>query len=233
MKKIILFFGFIFSMNCLANNIIVHGTRFIYAENEKEVTVQLNNTANRPAIAQVWLDNGDANESPDVIKTPFQITPPIARIESNGGQAIRIKLIDKTELATDRESLWWLNILDIPSITKNQNQEESSVLQLAIRSRFKFFYRPAGLGSREQAPQKLALKTHGRSLTVNNPTPFYLTLIQITTEDKTALLKDAMILAPQSEKIIKTKKPIKTGQTVVINNMNDYGTAIAIKKVVE
>ncbi len=41
MKRIALFFCFIFSFAAHANNIIVNGTRFIYPGNEKEITVQL------------------------------------------------------------------------------------------------------------------------------------------------------------------------------------------------
>lgn len=97
MKAIVLFFCFVFSASSLANNIIVNGTRFIYPGNEKEITVQLNNTADRPAVAQAWLDTGDASETPDTIKTPFQITPPISRIDAKGGQTLRIKLMDKMD----------------------------------------------------------------------------------------------------------------------------------------
>ncbi len=74
MKRIALFFCFIFSFAAHANNIIVNGTRFIYPGNEKEITVQLSNNADRPALAQAWLDNGDADATPDTITTPFIIT---------------------------------------------------------------------------------------------------------------------------------------------------------------
>ena len=47
MKRIALFFCFIFSFAAHANNIIVNGTRFIYPGNEKEITVQLSNNADR------------------------------------------------------------------------------------------------------------------------------------------------------------------------------------------
>ncbi len=39
-------------MHSFANNIIVNGTRFIYPGNEKEITVQLNNTADRQEMRQ-------------------------------------------------------------------------------------------------------------------------------------------------------------------------------------
>lgn len=126
MKAIVLFFCFVFSASSLANNIIVNGTRFIYPGNEKEITVQLNNTADRPAVAQAWLDTGDASETPDTIKTPFQITPPISRIDAKGGQTLRIKLMDKNGLPQDKESLWWLNILDIPPTVRTAGKEDQN-----------------------------------------------------------------------------------------------------------
>ena len=105
MKRIALFFCFIFSFAAHANNIIVNGTRFIYPGNEKEITVQLSNNADRPALAQAWLDNGDADATPDTITTPFIITPPISRVDAKSGQTLRIKLGSSAGLAKDKETL--------------------------------------------------------------------------------------------------------------------------------
>ncbi|OAT54661.1 hypothetical protein M998_0355 [Providencia heimbachae ATCC 35613] len=220
-------------MYSFANNIIVNGTRFIYPGNEKEITVQLNNTADRPAVAQAWLDTGDASETPDTIKTPFQITPPISRIEAKGGQTLRIKLMNKASVAQDRESLWWLNILDIPPMVKAKDGENQNVLQLAIRSRFKFFYRPAGLSSRELAPEQLVVKTNGKNIIIDNPTPYFITVTKISTDGKTALNEKTALLAPKSESIVMLKQALKSGSNIVINNINDYGSDIAVKTTVK
>ncbi|MBP6121289.1 MULTISPECIES: fimbrial biogenesis chaperone [Providencia] len=233
MKVIVFIFCFIFSMYSFANNIIVNGTRFIYPGNEKEITVQLNNTADRPAVAQAWLDTGDASETPDTIKTPFQITPPISRIEAKGGQTLRIKLMNKASVAQDRESLWWLNILDIPPMVKAKDGENQNVLQLAIRSRFKFFYRPAGLSSRELAPEQLVVKTNGKNIIIDNPTPYFITVTKISTDGKTALNEKTALLAPKSESIVMLKQALKSGSNIVINNINDYGSDIAVKTTVK
>ncbi|KJG00519.1 molecular chaperone, partial [Raoultella planticola] len=120
MKHIALFFCFIFSVAANANNIIVNGTRFIYPGNEKEITVQLSNTADRPALAQAWLDNGNADATPDTITTPFIITPPISRVDAKSGQTLRIKLGSAAGLAQNKETLWWLNLLEIPPVVANQ-----------------------------------------------------------------------------------------------------------------
>ncbi|EPL9568065.1 fimbrial biogenesis chaperone [Providencia rettgeri] len=233
MKAIVFIFCFIFSMHSFANNIIVNGTRFIYPGNEKEITVQLNNTADRPAIAQAWLDTGDASETPDTIKTPFQITPPISRVEAKGGQTLRIKLMDKGSIPQDRESLWWLNILDIPPMAKGKESENQNVLQLAIRSRFKFFYRPTGLGSRELAPEQLVIKSSGKNIIIDNPTPYYITVTKISTDGKSGLNDKTVLLEPKSQTTVELKQVVRSGSNIVINNINDYGSDIAVKTTVK
>lgn len=220
-------------MHSFANNIIVNGTRFIYPGNEKEITVQLNNTADRPAIAQAWLDTGDASETPDTIKTPFQITPPISRVEAKGGQTLRIKLMDKGSIPQDRESLWWLNILDIPPVAKGKEADNQNVLQLAIRSRFKFFYRPTGLGSRELAPEQLVIKSSGKNIIIDNPTPYYITVTKISTDGKSGLNEKTVLLEPKSQTTVELKKVVSSGSNIVINNINDYGSDIAVKTTVK
>lgn len=220
-------------MSSFANNIIVNGTRFIYPGNEKEITVQLTNTADRPAVAQAWLDTGDASETPDTIKTPFQITPPISRIEAKGGQNIRIKLMDKGSIPQDRESLWWLNILDIPPMVKGKNGEVQNVLQLAIRSRFKFFYRPTGLSSRELAAEELIVKSNGKNIIIENPSPYFITVTKVSVNGDVALNDKTILLEPKSQSIVMLKQAVKAGNNIVINNINDYGSDIAVKTTVK
>lgn len=211
-----------------ANNIIVNGTRFIYVESDKEITVQLNNTANRPAVAQVWLDEGDPTALPETIKTPFQIMPPISKLSAHGGQTIRIKLVDKTQLATDKETLYWLNLLDIPPITKSEKDAGQNMLQLAIRSRFKFMYRPNKLGSRELAPEQLQIFAGMQSLKIKKPTPFFITITAINA-DKRTLNMEAFMLAPGESQTIKINGAVSSGENVIVNNINDYGAEVPAK----
>jgi len=233
MKAIVFFFCFIFSVPAIANNIIVNGTRFIFPGDEKEITVQLTNKADRPSLAQSWLDTGDANATPDTISTPFQITPPIARVDANSGQTLRIKLANKAVMDNSKESLWWLNILEIPPNVTDSQKKSQNALQLAIRSRFKFIYRPTGLGNREDAANQLQLSVHGQQLVINNPTPFYLTVTNISDKGKTPLNNRAIMLAPLSNNTITTTASVTPGQEVTINNINDYGADIAVKLIVK
>lgn len=233
MKAILFCVCLLSSMTVFANNIIVNGTRFIYSGDEKEITVQLNNSADRPAMAQAWLDTGDASETPDTIKTPFQLTPPISRVEAKGGQTIRIKLMDKSAIPQDRESLWWLNILDIPPMVKNKAEENQNVLQLAIRSRFKFFYRPVGLGSRELAPEQLVVKSVGSNLNIDNPTPYFITITKISTDGANGLNDKTIFLEPKSQLTVPIKEPLGSGMAIIINNINDYGSDVTVKTTVK
>lgn len=207
----------------LADNIVINGNRFIYPQSEKEITVQLTNTSARPALAQVWLDNGDPNVSPENISTPFVITPPISRIDGQGGQSIRIRLSSATTLPTNKESLWWLNVLDIPAAVKKTGPDAGGELQMAIRSRLKFIYRPAGLSGREQAAEKLVLKGAGNTMTISNPTPFYITLVAFLPDHAKALNSEAVMLEPESTKQVTFRSAVHAGDQLSVVEINDFG----------
>lgn len=223
MKKIMLMMVAIYTMPVLADNIIINGSRFIYPQSEKEITVKLTNTTTRPALAQVWLDNGDPSVAPDKISTPFVIMPPISRIDGNGGQSVRVRLSTTAGLPTDKESLWWLNVLDIPSMVKKAASNSGGELQMAIRSRLKFIYRPTGLTGREHAIEKLVLKASGKELTVSNPTPFYITVAAIVPDKQKALNDKAVMIAPQSMEKVALREAIYAGEEFSVVEINDYG----------
>lgn len=213
-----------------ANNIIVNGTRFIYSEDAAEITIQMTNTGNSPSLAQVWLDEGDASKLPEEITTPFIISPPIARVDAKNGQSLRIKKAsDKHIAATDRESLWWLNILDIPSVDKSQATENAAMLNLAIRSRFKFFWRPIGLGDRQNAESKMEFIANAKGITLVNPTPFFITVADIVTASGNGLLKEGIMVAPKSRTDVNAKQKIKPGEPVTLQAISDYGSVVEFK----
>ncbi|WP_337262260.1 MULTISPECIES: fimbrial biogenesis chaperone [unclassified Serratia (in: enterobacteria)] len=219
---------FIISFQVNANNIIVNGTRFIFPSNEKEITIQLNNTADRPAVAQVWLDRGDARETPDNISVPFIIIPPISRVDGKSGQTLRVRLPNRNGMLSDREQLWWLNLLEIPPTPTSAQMHGNNTLQLAIRSRFKFIYRPTGLGDRDAAPELLVLSKQGEDLAINNPTPFYITITRILQAGNKLLLGKTVIVSPLSTTRVTPIAAFKSGDHILINNVNDYGATVSV-----
>lgn len=229
MRYVSLICGLLFCTPLLAQNIIVSGTRFIYPANDKEISINLTNSGETPALAQVWLDEGDSTAAPENINSPFTISPPIVRIDGNQAQALRIKLASKPHLPTDRESLWWLNVLDIPASTGEALDDKTNVLELAIRSRFKFFWRPAGLGEREQAMKKLEVHADGKRAEIVNPTPFYVTIGSLTRGRGPELLKDAVMVAPKSRETVELTATLASGAALDLKEVNDYGGINAVR----
>jgi P pilus assembly chaperone PapD len=159
--------------------VVVNGTRVIYPAQAREVTVQVDNVGDSPALVQAWIDSGDANQTADNSDAPFVLTPPIARVEPGRSQALRV-IFSGAQLPTDRESVFWLNVLDVPPSPDNADSGDQNYLQVAFRSRLKLFYRPQGLkGVANDAPAALRWTRTGDRLRVENPSPFHVTLAEV------------------------------------------------------
>ena len=87
-------------------NMVVDTTRVIYPEARREVSFRVTNTSkDRPAFVQMWLDDGNANAAPEDATTPFNLTPPIARLQADGSQVVRLVYTGEP-LPADRESVF-------------------------------------------------------------------------------------------------------------------------------
>ena len=147
--------GALFSASAHAN-VVISGTRVIYPAEQREVSVKLTNEGDGPALVQAWIDSGNANESPEESVAPFMLTPPLARVEARKGQTLRLVYL-KEPLPTERESVFYLNILDIPPSARPG--DERNQLQVAFRTRIKVFFRPSGLpGDPDSAGEQLTWK---------------------------------------------------------------------------
>jgi P pilus assembly chaperone PapD len=163
-----------------AANVLISGTRVVFPAQSPEVTLRLTNQNSKPALVESWIDRGDEHSTPDKVDTPFLITPPLFRIEPHRDQSLRI-IYTQEELPADRESLFWLNVLEVPPKPSGSDTAGRNYLQLAIRSRLKLFYRPTGLaGDPAKAPGQMSFKPvaddQGVALAVHNPTPYYVTI---------------------------------------------------------
>ena len=118
-----------FCQDALAG-VVVNGTRVIYPAQAREVTVQVDNVGDSPALVQAWIDSGDANQTADTSDAPFVLTPPIARVEPGRSQALRV-IFSGAQLPTDRESVFWLNVLDVPPSPDNADSGDQNYLQVA------------------------------------------------------------------------------------------------------
>lgn len=116
--------------------VVITGTRVIYPAAEKEVSVKMNNNGSSPVLVQSWIDNGDRRSTPENAKAPFFITPPVNRVNAGRGQVLRIRYTGET-LLQDKESVFYLNVLEVPPKVKNADGQ--NMLHMAFRSRLKLF----------------------------------------------------------------------------------------------
>ncbi|MGL4207284.1 MAG: fimbrial biogenesis chaperone [Aeromonadaceae bacterium] len=202
--------------------IVINGTRVIYPAERREVTLQLNNTGDTPALVQSWIDSGNINSQPSSEKAPFIILPPVTRVDGGQSQTLRI-MHTGTSQAKDRETLYWLNVLDIPP--ELTNQEGKNYLQFAIRSRLKLFFRPKGLKS-DPAKVTEQLRWHldfaGRALLVDNESPYHVTLDHIQLAGQKL---EGDMVAPFSRLTLPLPASLhpKLPTTLQFSHINDFG----------
>lgn len=220
MRKAIILASLLISVGNSWANIVINGTRVLYPENNKEVIVQLINTGDAPALVQSWIDDGDINSTPETAKVPFLLSPPVVKVSEHNGQQLRIKKLP-ANLPTDRESVFFLNVLDIPP--KPENLQNQNTVQLAIKSRIKVFYRPASLtGTLDEAAGKLTLIASGKQFRIVNNSPFHITVANIS-QGKTKLLQESPMVSPFGQLTIATKSEVKRGQTYQLMYVDDLG----------
>ncbi|MGG8255622.1 fimbria/pilus periplasmic chaperone [Klebsiella aerogenes] len=224
-KVALLSFGLVFASHALAN-IVVTGTRVIYTADEKEISVKVNNKGKGPVLIQSWIDNGDANATPDSIRVPFIINPPMNRVDAGKGQTLRISYTGSSVLPSDRESIFWLNVLEIPP--SNMNKVDINKLQVAFRSRIKLFYRPSALkGDSMKAAESMKWEINGGRLSAVNTSPYHITLLGVRAEGNNIEGSGDMV-APFGRLAIKNKRgSFAHGQKITWQYINDWG---AIKK---
>lgn len=203
--------------------LMVGGTRFIFNEkNENGLSFLIRNTENTQFLiqAKILLDNTPGNQknsegaSKDHI--PFVATPPLLQLRGKKENYIRIIRTDGN-LPPDRESLFQLSVASIPS-----GMPTGDDVQVAIRSRYKLIYRPSGLkGEPNQAYQQLRWQRHGASVTVENPTPYYVTLFQMDINGKLQPAKG--VVAPFDSRT-ESWCPKNGGCNLKWQSLDDLGT---------
>jgi chaperone protein EcpD len=214
--------------------VTIGGTRVVYPLEQREVTVKLDNDSNAPSLVQVWIDDGNANAKPSEVKVPFVITPPIFRMDSKKAQTLRV-MYTGDALPQDRESVYWLNVLDIPP--KSADSSNANTLKLAYRTRIKVFVRPGKLpGKAEDAPPQLTWKIaaspdgKGQAVSVSNPTPYYVSFSEVDVESGGHTFKNEQggMVAPHSSVVlpIANMNAVAAGAKVHYTAINDYGGPI-------
>lgn len=204
----------------------VAGTRVIYPAQESEVTVHVRNDDNGPRLLQVWVDDGDSRATAQNTTAPFFVTPPISRIESNKAQTLRLVRTGAKKLPEDRESVFWLNVLEIPPRPKNAANE--NILQFAVRTRLKIFYRPASLTGRssdayKQVTWSVADRKGEKVITCSNLSGFNVSFASIVSTNTHSAVADGGMCPAKGQAEFHAKGDVISGMGLVVNIVNDYG----------
>ncbi|MBY6291175.1 fimbrial chaperone [Enterobacter bugandensis] len=207
-------------------DIVISGTRVIYPASAKDVTVKMENRGNKPLLVQTWLDDGRDTTNPQELKLPFIVTPPVSRVDPAKGQTVRITWLGQP-LPTDRETLYWFNVLEVPPKAK-ASEENQNMLQLAFRTRIKMFFRPDGLkGDSAIAAAQLKWSQRANELVAKNDSPFYVSVAKIeTTVGGKNIEVEPHVVAPFTSQSFN----LKSGNSIRIakltyTSINDFGGA--------
>lgn len=198
--------------------VVISGTRFIFPEGEKSITFTVRNPSNTSWLIYPKISRGGiwagANE-PEKEQREFIASPQLFTLRPERENSVRL-LYTGGALPQDRETLFTLSVASIPS---GKNATHS--VQTAIRSRFKLFYRPKNLpGNPEEAGQALRWAPTKTGVSVENPTPYYVTLFNLKMNG--IEIPEGGIVAPFSKRDIPGCLGAKSC-LIGWQSINDYG----------
>lgn len=169
---------------------------------DSPVSVRVWNDGVRDSLVQAWIDVGDGAARPEQLKVPYVVVPPMFKLSPGRNRDIMIRAISGQSLPQDRESVFWLNILDVPAGVR---QDTAPKLEYAVNWRIKVFHRPKNLkGSVDTAASVVdwQIESSGETsrLIARNPTPFHVILARLDLDGRQLLLEPSnALIAPFSE----------------------------------
>jgi P pilus assembly chaperone PapD len=125
---------------------------------------------------------------------------------------------DAALLPQDRESLFYFNVREVPPKSDRPN-----VMQLALHTKIKLFYRPKAILPEKYSrwDNQLVLQKVNGGYRVENPTPYYMTVIGITPAPNMAVAKgfQSVMVAPKSTAMVSSSH----FTTPHVTTINDFG----------
>lgn len=202
-------------------SVTVGSTRLIYDGklNEANLTVS-NRDDDSPYLVQSWVSGYGTGS--DASLDQFIVTPPLFRLDANKENILRV-ILTSGDIPQDRESLFLMNVKAIPAL--RDDQRDKNVLQIALKTTIKMFYRPTGLaGAAKDAAASLAWSAAGGNLAVDNPSKFHVVVSELKINDQ-ALTSPTDVLRPGEHRVLPVK--VKSGDRISMSYIDDYGTSIS------
>lgn len=186
--------------------LMAESTRVVFAAGSAEQSLQLVNTNPYPVVVQAWVDDGGLESGPDTASAADAAVmpiPPIFRLNPQAQISLRL-IATGVPLPADRESLFWLNLYEIPP-RPGDLPADAQTLTVTLRTQMKLFMRPAKLPSPvEKVPEQLRFSLvptkDGQGLRIDNPSPYYATFraLELVCAGELAQPLTADMVAPQA-----------------------------------
>ncbi|HCR0085224.1 TPA: molecular chaperone [Klebsiella aerogenes] len=208
--KAFLFFLFLMPVISVAG-LVATPTRIIYDGSSEAYSVVIKNESKSTFLASAIFDEKG--------RPFFTITPPIVRLEPGEKTILRVRGIDTENFPTDRESVFNYSITIIAS--EDSKVMQSNRITMANRYWFKLFYRPQKIGKPQINSCDLEFNKMKGELYVKNNTPFFSTLVFLSTDGKRILLTpEKAMIEPYSSQQINISANVSFVEWIRIN---DYG----------
>lgn len=194
-------------------------TRLILEGDERGVSIMAINSQNKPYLLQSWVETEDGEK----MNGPLLALPPLQRIEPNAKTLLQVAMVGQAQdLAQDRESLFYFNVLEVPP-----KSDKDNVLQIAFQSRLKLFYRPKGMPKPAKMPwqAQMVIRAAGSTLTFDNPTAYHIVIAALgEAEDDSFTDFSELVVKPYSSATY-TAPSMSLNPNIHLRYMDDFGGA--------
>ena len=197
-------------------------TRVVFDGSKDAASMTItNNNTQLPYLAQGWIEDEQGNK----ITSPLIVLPPVQRLEPGKKSQVKVQALPAVKsLPQDRETVYYFNLREIPP-----RSDKANSLQIALQTRIKLFYRPASIVPSQQErsdpwQKQLILTREADDFQVNNPTPYYITLIDArsSNEGKTSPGFEPLMVPPKGTLKLGVSAAA-LGSKPWLTYVNDYG----------
>ena len=197
-------------------------TRVVFDGSKDAASMTItNNNTQLPYLAQGWIEDEQGNK----ITSPLIVLPPVQRLEPGKKSQVKVQALPAVKsLPQDRETVYYFNLRESPP-----RSDKANSLQIALQTRIKLFYRPASIVPSQQErsdpwQKQLILTREADDFQVNNPTPYYITLIDARSskEGKTSPGFEPLMVPPKGTLKLGVSAAA-LGSKPWLTYVNDYG----------
>lgn len=191
-------------------------TRVVLEEGKRSAAVYAQNK-DEPVVVQAWIEGVG-----EKMETPFFITPPLSRFDADTERSLTITRVGN-DAPTDRESYYWINVLEIPQKVENT----ANSLAFATRTRIKLFYRPTAILNTPRGAEQLqwTISRDGNKCTLNiaNASAFTVNFSKIDVSGPKQEVGRGTVALPLTSTPVALASCPAAGATFTPQVVNDYG----------